>query len=98
MSGLRCELHWPKRWLHTRSTLLILIKNTRSPSVISDHCIKFNHNFEWKDVKILDTEPYNKRLISEMVHVKKQSQGLNKQTDTESLSDSYFFILQSLSF
>ncbi|KYN43560.1 hypothetical protein ALC56_01821 [Trachymyrmex septentrionalis] len=29
-----------------------------SPSVISDHRIKFNHNFDWEEVKILDTENF----------------------------------------
>jgi len=52
-------------------------KKTGFPS-ISGHCIKFNHNFDWEKIKILDTElSYNKRLISEMMH-KRQSQGLNK--------------------
>ena len=42
------------------------------------------------DVKILDKAPsYNKRLISEMVHIKTQKLGLNKQNDTESLSNYY---------
>ena len=38
------------------NTLLILTKKMGSPSVISDHRIKFNHNFDWEEVKILDTE------------------------------------------
>ena len=39
---------------------------------------------------ILDVEPsYNKRLISEMIHIKKQRQGINKQNDTESLPEPY---------
>lgn len=47
-------------------------KETGSPFVITDHRINYNHNFKWKDIKILDNEPsYNKRLISEMVHIKR---------------------------
>jgi len=38
----------------------------------------------WNDVKIMDNEPsYSKRLIFEMIHIKKQSYGLNKQSDTD---------------
>ena len=63
--------------------------------MIIDHCINYNHNFSWKDVKILDKKSlYNKRLISEMVHIKKQKLDLNKQNDTEALPNSYLQILQ----
>jgi len=38
----------------------------------------------WNEVKIVDNEPsYSKRLISEMIQIKKQPYGLNKQSDTE---------------
>jgi len=34
--------------------------------------------FEWNNIKILDNEPsYHKRLISEMMHIKKQHKGFN---------------------
>ncbi|KYN08181.1 hypothetical protein ALC62_00836 [Cyphomyrmex costatus] len=65
-------------------------KRTGSPSVITDHCINYDHNINWNDIKILDSEPsYNKRLVSEMIHIKRQKQGINKQNDTDSLSDTY---------
>jgi len=49
-------------------------------------------------MKILDSESsYNKRLISEMILIKRQKQNLNKQNDTESLSEPYLQITQSLS-
>ena len=52
--------------------------------------------FRWNDVKILDNESfYNKRLISEMINIKRQ--GLNKQNNTESLPESYSQIIQSFS-
>ncbi|KAG5307112.1 PAX9 protein, partial [Acromyrmex insinuator] len=65
--------------------------SSKSPSVISNHHIEENHNFKWDKVEILDVEPsYNKRLISEtserlisgMVHIKKQKRGINRQNDT----------------
>ena len=64
--------------------------------MITDHRINYNNNCNWKDIKILNKEPsYNKRLISEMVRIKKQKLGLNKQNDTESFPNSYLQILQS---
>ena len=49
-------------------------------------------------MKILDCESsYNKRLVSERIHIKRQKQGLNKKNDTESLPETYSQIIQSLS-
>ena len=73
-------------------------KKMSFPSVIFNHCINFNYNFRWNKVKILDSDSfYNKKLISEMVYIKKQKQGLNKQNDTELLPESYLQIIQALS-
>ena len=56
--------------------------------------IELGHDFEWNDVKILDKEPvYNKRLISEMLHIRSQTSSLNKQEDTEQLPNSYLPIV-----
>ncbi|KAG5311614.1 SETMR methyltransferase, partial [Acromyrmex insinuator] len=72
--------------------------SSKSPSVISNHRIEKNHNFKWDKVEILDVElSYNKKLISEMIHIKKQKHGINKQNDTESLPELYSDIIHSLS-
>jgi len=56
-------------------------------------------NFKWDNIEILDIESsYNKRLISEMIHIKRQKHGINKQNDTESLQKTYSNISLSLSF
>jgi len=74
------------------------ISEKRTPSVISEHRLKFNHDFDWDNIKIIDNEPsYQKRLILEMVHIKKQQHRLNKQSDTDLLPISYFPILDLLS-
>jgi len=40
--------------------------------------LNHSHSFDWTNVKILDTEDnYYKRLVSEMLHIKEQSNGLN---------------------
>jgi len=56
-----------------------------------------NHTFDWNKVKILDTEPnYNKRLISEILHIKEQFSSINSQKDTKFLDDAYFCLLDNL--
>jgi len=41
-------------------------------SVITEHHLKFSHDFDWDNVEILDEEiHYNKRIISEMIYIKK---------------------------
>jgi len=67
-------------------------------NVISEHILNFKHNFNWDNVKILDREPnWHKRLISEMLHIKEQKNGINLQRDTELLNESYFGLLDDLS-
>jgi len=60
--------------------------------MITEHRVNHNHNFNWKDIKIWTEPSYNKRLISEMIHIKRQKINLNRQM-IESLSDSYQNIL-----
>jgi len=74
------------------------VKQDRSKhSVISEHITKFRHSFNWDNVKVLDIESkYYKRITSEMIHIKEQSVGLNLNSDTELLDDSYFDILNEL--
>jgi len=66
-------------------------------SVISEHIIKNYHNFDWDNTAILDREAnYNKRLISEMIQIKEQKNGINSQKDTEMFDESYFCLLDAL--
>ncbi|XP_011860757.1 PREDICTED: uncharacterized protein LOC105557945 [Vollenhovia emeryi] len=66
-------------------------------SVITKHMLEFNHNFDWDNTQILDIEPYsNKRLISEMIHIKEQNNGINSHNDTELLDSSYSDILNNI--
>ncbi|EFN65097.1 hypothetical protein EAG_00792, partial [Camponotus floridanus] len=63
---------------------------TTNKSVITEHRLNFDHEFKWDEVKILDKESfYNKRLISEMICIKRQHNGLNLQTDTDCFPDIY---------
>jgi len=72
-------------------------RNSSTTSVIANHGMHLNHNFDWNGVEILDVESfYHKRLISEMLHIKRQSCGLNLQTDTDSLDRGYTSIFNHL--
>jgi len=73
-------------------------KKSGGLSVISNHRLEYNHEMNWSETTILDIEPsYTKRIVSEMVHIKKQKNALNKQSDTDLLSDMYLPIINSLS-
>ena len=66
-------------------------------SSIKARSLDHDHDFQWDDVQILDEEPsYRKRLISEMLHIKKQKNSLNLQTDTEGLHKAYLPIINKV--
>jgi len=47
-------------------------RNMTQTSVITEHRLEHSHEFDWENAIILDEEVhYNKRLISEMIYVKK---------------------------
>jgi len=63
-------------------------------SVISEHIIEYNHSFDWDNTKIIDRKSnFYKRTVSEMIHIKEQKVGLNLNSDSKLLDDSYFDIL-----
>jgi len=65
--------------------------------LVSNHRIEHNHDMNWGEASVLDIErSYTKRIVSEMVHIKKQSYGLNKQSDTDLLPQVYLPIIDSL--
>ncbi|KYM93790.1 hypothetical protein ALC62_15634, partial [Cyphomyrmex costatus] len=68
-------------------------------SVISEHRLNFNHDFDWKNVEIVDSDCERwlyRRLIAEMLHIKLQNNSLNLQLDTELLHQAYIPILNNL--
>jgi len=83
-----------KRQLSTHKH--VIDKKSGSLSVIYNRLE--NHKMNWNDVKIVANESfYSKRLISEMIHVKKQLYGLNKQSNTDLLSDTFLPIMELIS-
>ncbi|XP_011701227.1 PREDICTED: uncharacterized protein LOC105457947 [Wasmannia auropunctata] len=61
--------------------------NHKNPhSVITEHRLHLGHKIDWEKVEVLDTERFfNRRLVSEMLHITLQNESLNLQTDTEFL-------------
>lgn len=65
-------------------------------SVITDHRL-MGHEFAWDSVTILDEEHYYyRRLMSEMIFIKRQKNSLNLQIDTESLHYAYVNMISDL--
>ena len=61
----------------------------KKTSVVASHC-ETGHCFYFENIGILDEEPnYNKRRLSEMLHIHLQPSPLNKKEDTENLHVSY---------
>ncbi|KYN50572.1 hypothetical protein ALC57_07139, partial [Trachymyrmex cornetzi] len=74
------------------------IKKSNNHSVVSLHQLQYGHQIDWENINILDSERlFYKRSISEMIHIKKQENGINNQNDTEKLPNIYLPIIQSLS-
>lgn len=72
-------------------------RNDDNISVITDHRINFKHDFDWDNVQILDNERFlAKRLISEMIYIRLQSNSLNLQSDTDFLHHAYSSLLSNL--
>jgi len=66
-------------------------------SVITDHRYNDNHEFDWDNVEILDKERYlSTRLIYEILHITRQNNSLNLQSDTEFLHYAWVSILNKL--
>jgi len=66
-------------------------------SVISNHRLEYDHEMNWDNAVVLDIESsYTKRIVSEMVHIKRQGKGLNKQSDTDLLPEVYLPIIKGL--
>lgn len=67
-----------------------------NPTALVQHRQDTGHTFNFENTSILDRqENYKKRIISEMINIKKNNT-VNKRTDIENLSASYFNIIDKL--
>lgn len=72
-------------------------KNKNPDSVVFQHCEKFSHEFNWSNVKILDSEPnLKKRIISEMIQINSNFFTINKKEDIIYLNKIFFPLLRKL--
>ena len=64
-------------------------------SVVCEHQLEFNHEFDWQSTKIVDyLSDYRKRLTSEMIHIKFNKFSKNKKEDIFTLNRIFFSITQ----
>jgi len=66
-------------------------KYTRNASTaLHKHEQTANHEFDFKNTKILDTDKnYHKLIVKEMIHIKKEENALNDKKDIKNLSQMY---------
>ena len=70
-------------------------KHKNQDSVVSVHEREKLHEFDWNNIKILDQEAnYNKRLLSEMIHINRERNSINRKEDVLNLSTTYFSLLR----
>ncbi|KYM94067.1 hypothetical protein ALC62_15328, partial [Cyphomyrmex costatus] len=84
-----------KRTLKTRITehKNDIRKSNGNFSVISEHRLNLNHEFDWEDTEIIDSERwFYRRRIAEMLHIKLQNNSLNLQSDTEFLHKVFTYL------
>lgn len=77
------------------SILTIKKLDSSRHSVITEHLLQYNHSFNWKHVRILNSlseSNYNKRLISETLDIKEQLNGIKLKKKTRNLKMTYMFI------
>ncbi|EZA51358.1 hypothetical protein X777_10007 [Ooceraea biroi] len=59
-------------------------------SVLTDHRLSLNHDFDWTNSTVLHKEIHlRKRLVAEMFYIKKFSNTINLQTDTDRFNTVY---------
>ncbi|EZA57529.1 hypothetical protein X777_02063 [Ooceraea biroi] len=68
-------------------------------SVVSQHSASNGHCFDWQNINILHQETHlRKRLLAEMIFIKRHEHTINLQKDTESLPGTYDSILNNILF
>ncbi|KYN43690.1 hypothetical protein ALC56_01952 [Trachymyrmex septentrionalis] len=54
------------------------IKSKSSRTVVLKHQLEYGHELDWENILVLDSEPcFRKRLMSEMIFIKKQIKAIN---------------------
>ena len=70
-----------------------ILRDTTVLTVVSEHQ-EYGHELDWENISLLDSEPcFRKRLMSEMIFIKKQIKTINIQNNIEHLLEAYFLLL-----
>ncbi|EZA55655.1 hypothetical protein X777_04297, partial [Ooceraea biroi] len=94
-----CYIGQTKRHLNTRIKEHIsdVRKCESNWSMVSKHRVNCGHEFNWSNVDVLHQETQlRKRLIAEMVFIKRHKLSINLQKDTENLPDIYDIVLTNM--
>ncbi|EZA61386.1 hypothetical protein X777_12293, partial [Ooceraea biroi] len=92
-----CYIGQTKRHLKTRINehRSDICRKVNTHSVVSEHRLNNNHDFDWSSPSILHSEKQRKkREIAEMFLIKQCKETINLQTDTDDLPEIYDNILR----
>lgn len=79
---------------HKRSTRPHVLISNNSKTALAEHFEKFQHPFNFEKTEILARQQnYKKRLLSEMIEIKKHRNHINKKQDVDNLSSAYFNLI-----
>ena len=68
-----------------------------SESVVCEHQLGFNHEFDWKNTEIVDyVSNYRKRSKSEVIHIKFNKFSINKKEDIFTMKRIYYSLCNRL--
>lgn len=69
----------------------------QNPTALVEHKINTGHSFDFENVSIIGRQNnYRKRLLHEMIAIKKEKRSVNKRTDIENLNTAYFNIIDRM--
>lgn len=72
-------------------------KHKKEQTALTKHHFENKHNFDFVNFEILDYESnYNKRILSEMIWIKKNKLCVNNRSDVENLSNVYANLIEML--
>lgn len=82
---------------HERSVRPVNFASTSNKTALAEHTFGNLHRFDFSSTEIIGYQPnYKKRLVSEMINIKKQKNSINKKQDTDDLSTSYYNLINML--
>ncbi|KAG5320400.1 SETMR methyltransferase, partial [Pseudoatta argentina] len=66
-------------------------------TIVSEHQLEHGYELDWENISVLDSEPcFQKRLMSKMIFIKKQTKAINIQNDTDCPKHTFLNIASSI--